>query len=182
MAMILELQEVINKMGKKIVILNGSPRKKGNTSSLAGCSPRSRAAVEETAGQVLTYGEEIFDCFYSVSNGRTCRCSGEVWSRDYPYYINRPDPWDTAAREESYCVASHGVGLSQVGCMWAALHGVSYEEILAFYYSGTALARGYGLSGAAAFGEVGGESIFINADITYVLAALQETKNDAEIK
>lgn len=126
--------------------------------SLAGCSPRSRAAVEETAGQMLTHEGEIIDCFYSASNDGTCRRSGEVWGRDYPYYISRPDLWDTAAREESYCAAGHGVGLSQIGCMWAARHGVSYEEILAFYYSGTVLARGYGLGGAADFeGEIGGE-------------------------
>ena len=42
--------------------------------------------------------------------------------------------------------------------MWAARHGVSYEEILAFYYSGAALAHGYGLGGAADFEEeIGGE-------------------------
>ena len=68
---------------------------------LAESSPRSRQAVEETAGQVLTYGGEVIDCFYSASNGGTCKRSGEVWSRDYPYYVNKPDPWDTAARTEN---------------------------------------------------------------------------------
>ena len=38
---------------------------------LAESSPRSRQAVEETAGQVLTYGGEVIDCFYSASNGGT---------------------------------------------------------------------------------------------------------------
>ena len=91
---------------------------------LAESSPRSRQAVEETAGQVLTYGGEVIDCFYSASNGGTCKRSGEVWSRDYPYYVNKPDPWDTAARTEKPTNPSHGVGLSQVGCMWAAKQGV----------------------------------------------------------
>lgn len=125
---------------------------------LAESSPRSRQAVEETVGQVLTYGGEVIDCFYSASNGGTCKRSGEVWSRDYPYYVNRPDPWDTAARAEKPTNSSHGVGLSQVGCMWAAKQGVPYNEILAFYYSGAALVHEYGTGSVVGFEEeTGGE-------------------------
>ena len=120
---------------------------------LAESSPRSRQAVEETAGQVLTYGGEVIDCFYSASNGGTCKRSGEVWSRDYPYYVNKPDPWDTAARTEKSTNPSHGVGLSQVGCMWAAKQGVPYNEILAFYYSGAALVHEYGTGSVVGFEE-----------------------------
>ena len=107
----------------------------------------------ETAGQVLTYGGEVIDCFYSASNGGTCKRSGEVWSRDYPYYVNKPDPWDTAARTEKSTNPSHGVGLSQVGCMWAAKQGVPYNEILAFYYSGAALVHEYGTGSVVGFEE-----------------------------
>ena len=125
---------------------------------LAESSPRSRQAVEGTAGQVLTYGGEVIDCFYSASNGGTCKRSGEVWSRDYPYYVNKPDPWDTAARAEKPTNSSHGVGLSQVGCMWAAKQGVPYNEILAFYYSGAALVHEYGTGSVVGFEEeTGGE-------------------------
>ena len=120
---------------------------------LAESSPRSRQAVVETAGQVLTYGGEVIDCFYSASNGGTCKRSGEVWSRDYPYYVNKPDPWDTAARTEKSTNPSHGVGLSQVGCMWAAKQGVPYNEILAFYYSGAALVHEYGTGSVVGFEE-----------------------------
>ena len=125
---------------------------------LAESSPRSRQAVTETAGPVLTYGGEIIDCFYSASNGGTCKRSGEVWSRDYPYYVNKPDPWDTAAREEKPTSASHGVGLSQVGCMWAARQEIPYNEILAFYYDGAALVHEYGTGSVVGFEEeTGGE-------------------------
>ena len=125
---------------------------------LAESSPRSRQAVTETAGQVLTYGGEIIDCFYSASNGGICKRSGEVWSRDYPYYVNKPDPWDTAAREEKPTSASHGVGLSQVGCMWAARQEIPYNEILAFYYDGAALVHEYGTGSVVGFEEeTGGE-------------------------
>ena len=115
---------------------------------LAESSPRSRQAVEETVGQVLTYGGEVIDCFYSSSNGGVCKRSGEVWSRDYPYYVSRPDPWDMAARKEKPTAESHGVGLSQVGCMWAARQGVLYGEILEFYYSGAVLVHEYGTGSA----------------------------------
>lgn len=124
---------------------------------LAKSCPRSRMAVEQTAGQVLTYSGEVIDCFYSSSNGGMCKRSGEVWSRDYPYYVSRPDPWDTAARMEKDTAASHGVGLSQVGCMWAARQGVLYNEILEFYYSGAVLVHEYGIGSAVCVeGETGG--------------------------
>lgn len=116
-------------------------------------SPRSAQAVKDTAGQVLTYGGELVDCFYSSSNGGNTKRSGEVWSRDYPYYVSRRDPWDTAARAEKPVNPSHGVGLSQVGCMWAAKNGVSYNDILAFYYDGAALVHEYGTGSAVAFEE-----------------------------
>lgn len=116
-------------------------------------SPRSRQAVEDTAGVVLAYGGEVIDCYYSASNGGITKRSGEAWSRDYPYYVNKDDPWDTAARMEKPKAASHGVGMSQVGCMWAAGHGVPYHEILAFYYGGAALVREYGRGGVVSFGK-----------------------------
>lgn len=120
---------------------------------LLDCSPRSREAVADTAGMVLVYGGEVIDCYYSASNGGFTKRSGEVWSRDYPYYINKADPWDVAARVEKPKAASHGVGMSQVGCMWAAGHGVPWHEILAFYYGGAALVREYGRGGVVLFEE-----------------------------
>lgn len=114
-------------------------------------SPRSRQAVTDTAGQVLCYGGEIIDCFYSSSNGGLTKRSGDAWSRHYPYYVTKTDEWDIAAREEKPTAASHGVGLSQVGAMWAAKNGVPYHRILAFYYHDTALVHGYGTGGVVGF-------------------------------
>ncbi len=67
---------------------------------LLASSPRSREAVADTAGMVLMYGGEVIDCYYSASNGGVTKRIGEVWSRDYPYYMNKDDPWDIAARLE----------------------------------------------------------------------------------
>jgi len=119
--------------------------------SLAQSSPRSRQAVEETAGQVLCYGGEVIDCFYSSSNGGQTKRSGDVWSRHYPYYLNKTDDWDIAANAEKQTAASHGVGMSQVGAMWAAKNGVPCNEILAFYYDGAAIVYDYGNGGVVGF-------------------------------
>src|SRR5699024_5536890 len=63
----------------------------------------------------------------------------------------------TAARMEKDTAASHGVGLSQVGCMWAARQGVLYNEVLEFYYSGAVLVHEYGIGSAVCVeGETGG--------------------------
>ena len=119
--------------------------------SLLASSPRSRQAVEETAGQVLCYGGEVIDCFYSSSNGGQTKRSGDVWSRHYPYYLNKTDDWDIAANAEKTTNPSHGVGMSQVGAMWAAKNGVPYNEILAFYYDGIAIVHDYGDGGVVGF-------------------------------
>jgi LysM repeat protein len=119
--------------------------------SLAEKSPRSRQAVMDTAGQVLCYDGAMIDCFYSASNGGQTKRSGDVWSRHYPYYVKKADPWDTAARQEKATKPSHGVGMSQIGAMWAAKNGVPYNDILAFYYDGTALVSDYGTGGVVGF-------------------------------
>jgi len=50
------------------------------------------------------------------------------------------------------------VGLSQVGCMWAARQEIPYNEILAFYYDGAALVHEYGTGSVVGFEEeTGGE-------------------------
>jgi hypothetical protein len=115
--------------------------------SLLKSSPRSRQAVEETRGQVLCYDGSIIDCFYSASNGGVTKRSGDVWSRHYPYYVNKTDEWDAAANAEKPTKASHGIGLSQIGAMWAAKQGISSIQILAFYYDGTAIVGDYGNGG-----------------------------------
>ena len=55
---------------------------------------RAIAAVNATAGQVLTYEGDIVESFYSASNGGQTERTGNVWSDDYPYYVNADDPFD----------------------------------------------------------------------------------------
>ncbi|WP_286883244.1 stage II sporulation protein D [Aneurinibacillus sp. UBA3580] len=58
---------------------------------------RIRQAVEETAGQVLTYqNEPINATFFSTSNGYT-ENSEEYWGNTIPYLRSVKVPWDTAS-------------------------------------------------------------------------------------
>ena len=108
-------------------------------------SPNSRKAIEETDGVVLMYNGQLVRAFYSSSNGGVTKRSGDVWSTHLPYYVSKADEWDEAARKANPSIrASHGVGMSQVGAVFAARQGYSHTEILAFYYAETTLADNYG--------------------------------------
>ncbi len=110
-------------------------------------SPNSLQAIRETAGVVLMYDGTLVRAFYSSSNGGVTKRSGDVWSTHFPYYVTKDDPWDTEARNQKPTAkVSHGVGMSQIGAIYAAQQGYSYAEILAFYYQETILADNYGAS------------------------------------
>ncbi len=55
---------------------------------------RAIAAVDETAGQVLTYEGEIIQAYYAASNGGQTELTGNVWASDLPYYVQRDDIYD----------------------------------------------------------------------------------------
>jgi hypothetical protein len=121
-----------------------TPLHQSYDASTIAASPLSAAAVEATRGQVLTYGGQVIQCLYSRSNGGETKRADQVWSEKLPYYENRPDPWDTAARAGKSIKASHGVGLSQIGAEYAAGIGKTCGELLAFYYPNTTIAENYG--------------------------------------
>lgn len=94
------------------------------------------AAVEATKGQVLMYGGQYIGAYFSHSNGgRTYSCE-EVWGSKRNYLIARKDEWTLASGTKKN---GHGIGLSQAGAKYAGEHGVSYREILSFYYPYTTL-------------------------------------------
>ena len=55
---------------------------------------RAIAAVDATAGQVLTYEGNIIEAYYSASNGGQTERTGNVWENDLPYYTHADDPYD----------------------------------------------------------------------------------------
>ncbi len=55
---------------------------------------RAIEAVDSTAGQVLTYNNDIIQAYYSASNGGQTELTGNKWTTDLPYYIMQDDPYD----------------------------------------------------------------------------------------
>ena len=91
------------------------------------------AAAKATEGQILKYGGRIATTYYCHSNGGRTYSSEEVWGGKRNYLVSRKDPWTIEIKN------GHGVGMSQVGAIAAAKSGVTYREILSFYYPKTTL-------------------------------------------
>lgn len=97
-------------------------------------------AVQDTEGEILYYGNELVSpcAFSSCNRGRTTS-SESRWGGYRPYLIEQDDPWDKTA---GYLITrGHGVGMSQYGAHEAAKQGVSYRDILSFYYPGTHIVK-----------------------------------------
>ena len=100
--------------------------------------PNAVKAAEQTAGQILTYrGTILLDCPYGAGNGGKTKAY-----KNYPYLIERQDPYDTAERQEMQSRGErtrmgNGYGMSQYGARNMAKNGMSYKDILSFYYPNT---------------------------------------------
>lgn len=103
--------------------------------------PTCIAAAEDTAGQILYYKNGPISAVYSHCNGGRTTSSKERWGTEKPYLISQYDAWDAATGQEK---KGHGVGMSQVGAIYAGSQGVNYTDILDFYYPGTLLYDNYG--------------------------------------
>lgn len=93
--------------------------------------PKLEQAVRETAGQVVTYDNEIIvAAYFSHSDGRT-RSFQEVWGSNVPYLISVPTPY-TADLE----LWGHGVGIDATD---ARAHvrkdNWTYDQIIKYYYT-----------------------------------------------
>lgn len=103
--------------------------------------PNAFQAINDTKGQILTYENIPIRAVYSANNGGYTTSSEERWGGSFPYLIKQYDPWDAADGNPK---KGHGVGLSQYGAIYAGAHGVSYKQILQFYYPNTQLVNNYG--------------------------------------
>lgn len=105
--------------------------------------PNAHQAAKATEGFVLCYdGKVIETCAYSSCNGGRTVSSKERWGGEHAYLVGQDDPWDASAcalrRSKGEGIhPGHGVGMSQYGATQAANEGVSYRDILSFYYPGT---------------------------------------------
>jgi len=87
-------------------------------------------AVEETYGEAVMYqGKVAVTPYFARSNGRTRNWS-EVWFQD-------PYPWIKSVivpQEKGYSQLGHGVGLSAVGAMAMVAEGMSYVDVIKYFY------------------------------------------------
>ncbi len=107
---------------------------------------RTDQAVEETAGVVATYDNEIIGAFYFGHCDGHTRNSEEVWRLALPYCRSVEC---ICGYQERY---GHGVGMCQRGAMAMAEKGATYQEILTHYYTGIEVTKGgraYGLPAIA---------------------------------
>lgn len=103
--------------------------------------PNPILAAKATSGYVLMYNNKPITAVYSSCNGCRTISSQEHWGNISPYLISQYDPWDSATGRKKN---GHGVGMSQVGAIWAGNHNILYDEILAFYYPNTEIYCNYG--------------------------------------
>jgi len=97
---------------------------------------RTDAAITATRGQVLRYAGKLIDAVFTDGNGGRMVSASKRWGSAVPYLVDKPDPYDNSPK-----VSGHGVGLSQIGAREAAKQGLSYRQILAFYYPGCAIGQ-----------------------------------------
>lgn len=109
---------------------------KGYVSELV--RPNVVRAVEETRGQLVTYGGEVaVTPYFSRSDGRT-RSWSEVWRGSRPWLVTKPAPYDAGKQ-----LWGHGVGMSASDALGRAEAGATWQEILKYYYTGITLQQWY---------------------------------------
>lgn len=140
-------------MGKKIIILNGSPRKKGNTSALAAEFTRGAKEVGHTVTEFFLDSMDIHGCkgCFGGHSSRECPCvQKDDMMQIYPavkecdvivlatplYYWNMSGQIRTAvdrlfALEEGDGNLLRGHGRASALLMAAEGHG--FEDVLAYY-------------------------------------------------
>jgi Stage II sporulation protein/Ig-like domain from next to BRCA1 gene len=96
-------------------------------------------AAQETAGQMVTFGADVVVTpYFSRSDGRT-RSWQEVWCCQVkPWLVSVPAPHDVGLT-----LWGHGVGMSANDALGWAMDGKTYDWILKYFYTGTALKKIY---------------------------------------
>ncbi len=112
---------------------------KYNGKSFEKNNPHWLDAVRDTADMVLTYnGELIKPPYFSSNDGRT-RTPKEAGWGNFPFaqiFASKEDPWCVGME-----LRGHGVGMSGCGAKGQANEGRTGEEILRYYYPGTATTK-----------------------------------------
>ena len=140
-------------MGKNIVVLNGSPRRRGNTAALVREFTRGAEEAGHTVTEFFLDGMEIHGCkgCFGGRSGRACPCvQQDDMSRIYPavresdvvvlasplYYWNLSGQLRTAvdrlfALEEGDGNLLRGCG--RASCLLMAAEGNGFEDVRTYY-------------------------------------------------
>ncbi|MDZ7798864.1 MAG: SpoIID/LytB domain-containing protein [Patescibacteria group bacterium] len=101
-------------------------------------SPGITEATQATAGQAVTYNNEIVVTpYFSRSDGRT-RSWSEVWRGEKEWLVSKDDP-----HCEGMELWGHGVGLSGTGARGMAKNGSTWNQILKYYYTNVEITKIY---------------------------------------
>lgn len=97
-------------------------------------SPNVTKQAAATAGEVVTYnGKVIKTPYFSKSDGVATKSAKEVWGwTDTPWLVSVSDTYCTGSTK----FEGHGVGLSGCGATAMAKSGISYKEIIKYYFAG----------------------------------------------
>ena len=98
-------------------------------------APNINQAVEDTAGLVVYYKDEVIKTpYFSQSDGVATKSAYEVWGWTTTPYLVSVD--DSQCTDTDGTFSGHGVGLSACGAHALAEDGLSFEEIIEYYYEG----------------------------------------------
>ena len=140
-------------MGRKIVVLNGSPRKRGNTSALVREFTRGAEEAGHTVTEFLLDGMDIHGCkgCFGGHSGRDCPCvQRDDMDQIYPavkdchvvvlasplYYWNLSGQLRTAVDRLFALEEGDGNllrGHSRASCLLMAAEGNGFEDVLTYY-------------------------------------------------
>ena len=140
-------------MGKKIVILNGSPRKNGNTAALVRAFTQGAEQAGHTVTEFVLDGMEIHGCkgCFGGHSGRPCPCvQQDGMARIYPevrdcdvvvlasplYYWNLSGQIRTAV-DRLFALEGGGENLlrghGRAGALLMAAEGYGFEDVAGYF-------------------------------------------------
>ena len=97
--------------------------------------PEQKVLLKETEGEVIRYnGQPAIGPYFTQSNG----WSSDAWQRQYPWTKAQKLPHDEGLQQKG-----HGVGLSGNTARELAKEGLSYEEILDYFFEGIEVEKEY---------------------------------------
>lgn len=94
-------------------------------------------AVNSTKGIIIVYEGEPIEAVYHASSGKETLDSEDVWGGRVEYLRSVKSP--EGEIEVSSSGMGHRVGMSQYGANIFACNGMSYIDILKYYYNGVSL-------------------------------------------